>query len=137
MEFTAVRLDNISVLIQIADQSVIIGAGLLGRGYYDILKMSQHIIHILHSRCFYIIGFYGSVIKNLLSLFACHGNDFICLSIGLLHDLMFVDQFIRMNGSFIDQSLCFFLGVVQNGLFIADDLLITFDLIRRFHAKFP
>ena len=50
---------------------------------------------------------------------------------------MFIDQFVGMNGCFIDQSFCLGLGIVQNCLFVADDLLITFDLIRCLHAQFP
>src|SRR5699024_8836546 len=42
---------------------------------------------------------------------------------------------LRSRSCFLDDRVCFLLCISQNCVFIADDLLITFDLIRSFQSK--
>ena len=112
MQLTAVGLDNVTILVQIADQSIVIGAGLLCGGRNNILQMCQHIIHVLHGSGFDIVGLNSGIVQNLLGLLTGHGNDLVGLGVSLLHDLMLVDQLIGMHGSLVDQCFCLGFGIV-------------------------
>ena len=48
---------------------------------------------------------------------------------------MLINKLVGMNGSFINQFLSLGSGVIENSVLVADDLLITLDLLRSLTAK--
>ena len=99
--------------------------------------VSKKIICILYCSDSDRIGITGRIVYDLLCLCSRLRHDLIGLRICLLHNLVLADQFCSLNLSLFQHRICFCLCVSQYRIPITDNLLITFDLIRSLHTKFP
>ena len=101
----------------------------------NVLSIRKKVIRILncsHTDC---ICIRSSIVNNLLRLCSSLCYNLVCLCICLLHNLMFTYKFCCLYLCFFDHSISFRLCICQNRISISDNLLITFDLVWRFHTK--
>ena len=61
---------------------------------------------------------------------------FLCFTVGALHYLMLIDEFLSVHLSRIKHGICLILGISENGILIADNLLVFFYLIRSLEPEF-
>ena len=95
-----------------------------------ISDIAHHVIRIGDGTKADTVGILCGGIQDLLSLAVRLIDRIIRLGICFLHDLMLLHQLLCPFLCVSDQCICFRLRILQNGVLIADDLLIPFDLIR-------
>jgi len=102
---------------------------------HDLFQICQHLIGVLQCTHTDVVGIGCCIVHDLLCLLVGVLQQLIGLCICLLHNFTFRNHLLCLCLCVCDDRICFGLCVCQDRIFVADDLLVTFDLIRCLHTK--
>ena len=127
---------NIHACLKSIDESFIFAASILkSLGKYGT-DVCHHVICVCDRAETNAVSILCSGIQNLLSLTIRCIDSLVCLRICFLHDLMLGNKLLSFILCICDQCICLCLCILKDGILIADDLLITFDLVWSLKPKF-
>src|SRR5699024_8810559 len=131
-----VLVHNIKTTLKSVDKSLVFAAGVFQSITEYRADIRHHIVCVGNRAQTDAVGVLGSRIKDLLGLLVGCIDRIICLGVSFLHDLMLGYQLLGSCLRICDDSVRLGLCILKNGVLVADDLLITLDLIRRLQTEF-
>ena len=120
---------NVQASLKGIDESFVFAACILKSLIQNGADVGHHIICIGDRTETNAVGILCSGVKDLLSLTVRCIDGLVGLSVCLLHDLVLCHKLLRFILSICDQSVSLGLCILKDSILIADDLLITLDLI--------